>query len=117
MTSRLFASPADVSRTKEFVTASTNRWRPRGAGIVEDRAQRFRPALAQVFKLMADEKSHQLRHAEARDHPRCAIADSRRVIEGRIELGACNCDSGGAVAQEKSVKPMRRPVERAAEIE
>jgi hypothetical protein len=39
------------------------------------------------------------------------------VSEGRVELGTRNFDSGGAVAHEESIEPMRRPVERAAEIE
>ena len=70
-----------------------------GAGIVEGRAQRLGATFPQVFKLMADEKSHQVGHSEARDHSRCAIADSGRVIEGRVEFDARNCDASDAVAQ------------------
>jgi len=88
MTSRLWARPADVSRTKELVTASTNRWRPAAPESSESRAELARSAFPQVFELMADEESYEVRQPEARHDPRCAIADSRRVIEGRVELGA-----------------------------
>ena len=59
-----------------------------GARVVEGRANRVGAAFPQVFKLMADEKSHQVGHSEARDHARRAVADSGRVIEGRVKLGA-----------------------------
>ena len=59
-----------------------------GAGFVETLAQLDGTALAQVLELMADEKSYEVCHTEARDNARCAVADSRRVIEGGVELGA-----------------------------
>ena len=66
---------------------------------------------------MADEESHEVRQPEARDHPGRAIADSSGLIEGRIEIGAGDFDTGRAVAGQKAIEPVRRPVERAAEIE
>ncbi len=88
-----------------------------GAGIVESRAERVGAAFPQVFELMADEKSHQVGHPEASYDPGCAVADSRRVVEGRVEVSAGDFDAGSAVTGEESVEPMRRAVERAAKIE
>ena len=88
-----------------------------GARCVEGRTKLLRPALTQIFELMAHQESDEVGHPEARDYPGCAVAGSSRVIEGRVELGARNFDSSGAVAHEETIEPMRGPVERAAEIE
>ena len=59
-----------------------------GAGILEGRAELLRTALPQVFELMPDQESHEVRQAEARDYPGCAVSRSRRVLEGGVEFSA-----------------------------
>jgi len=88
-----------------------------GAGIVESRAEWVGSGFSEIFELVADEKSHQVGHPEASYDPRCAVADSRRVVEGRVEVSAGDFNAGSAVTGEESVEPMRRAVERAAKIE
>ena len=73
--------------------------------------------MAEILELMADDESHQVGKSEASDDLRGAVADSGRMIEGRIEFRAADFDPRGAITGEKAVEPMRWAIERAAEIE
>src|ERR1700688_3076833 len=87
-----------------------------GSALLQHRADLGRSTFEEIFDLMADKKSHQVGEPEATQDFRGVVANPGRSIEGRIELGATDFDSRGAVVGKDPIEPMHRAVERAAEV-
>src|ERR1700682_865102 len=87
-----------------------------GAALFQCRADVGRTTFEKVLDLMANQKSHQVGEPEAAQNPRGSVANPGRFSEGRIELGASDLDSRGAVVRREPVEPMNGPIEGATEV-